>query len=170
MFDCIWFCIVLCCQFVICYLSVVICHLDSCFVFAFIHLAQLFCIRFCSVQYPLIIQYSVIQCYFWPTTRNVFQVFWSTYTVQQTIINISGISGTNFSNWVRRVWNNDRSFNLPESKGRMHIKVHTYSDFSHFTVDNMTLSREYVLICKEYPRICRKSLFLFFESLFVQIS
>jgi hypothetical protein len=59
-YNCIWFCIVVCCQFIIHYLSVVICHL-ACFVFAFIHPARLFkiCFHFCLFCGSALSDYSI---------------------------------------------------------------------------------------------------------------
>jgi hypothetical protein len=48
--NCIQFCIATCCQFIICYSSVVICYLASCVIFTFDHSAQLFQIRSVSVH------------------------------------------------------------------------------------------------------------------------
>jgi hypothetical protein len=71
------FCIVICCQFIFYYLSVVIRHLASCFAFTLIRSSQSFQIWFCfwSFCFHPIIRYSVTQCYFCPDTENVYQVF-----------------------------------------------------------------------------------------------
>jgi hypothetical protein len=66
MFNWIWFCTVICCQFVTHYLSVVNHHLASCFAFTFIHPAWSFKICFCfcfvhSVSFDyLLFDYSVL--------------------------------------------------------------------------------------------------------------
>ncbi len=49
--NCIQFCIAICSQFAICYLSVVICHLASFFVFLFVLFAWSFRTRFCICSF-----------------------------------------------------------------------------------------------------------------------
>jgi hypothetical protein len=56
MFNHFQFCIVFCCQFIICYLSLVICHLASCFVFTFVQFCSvifysIFCSSYLSVSF-----------------------------------------------------------------------------------------------------------------------
>jgi hypothetical protein len=61
------FCIILYCQFVIHYLSVVICHLAGCFIFVLIFSTRSFQIHFCSVLFVLfypIIHHLITLCYF----------------------------------------------------------------------------------------------------------
>jgi hypothetical protein len=80
MFNRIHFCIVICCQFVTRYLSVIIHHLASCFAFTFVHPGRPFRICFffcfvCSVTFNYSIRlFSVIFC---SDTGNVFQEFQS---------------------------------------------------------------------------------------------
>ncbi len=72
----------LCCQFIVCYLSVVIFHIASCFVFVFIFLSvisNLLLFLFCSLCFIWLLVvwlFSVILC---SDTGNLFQVFWSSY-------------------------------------------------------------------------------------------
>ncbi len=115
------FCISICYQF--CYSLFICCHrLDSCFVFTFVH--PLWSFQICFYFFHLIIRCLITRCYFlfWylkcfpgiliPITTTIRQVnrqdcaILSQYKKWQpiTIIDISKITGTNFSNWVRRGW------------------------------------------------------------------
>jgi hypothetical protein len=65
MFNRIQICIVICCQFIIRYLPVVICNLASSFKFTFVRFCSVVLgFVFCSFCHSVSTDYSIIQCYF----------------------------------------------------------------------------------------------------------
>ncbi len=69
-------------SFSVCYLSVVIFHIASCFVFVFVTLSiisNLLLFLFCSLCFIWLLVVWLFSVFFCSDTGNLFQVFWSSY-------------------------------------------------------------------------------------------